>query len=129
MRISDGSTDVCSSDLLDAVPALDVRVDFGFESAERALGQLLARGRRPDAIFASSDLIAPGAIRALRQANLSVPRDVSVVGYDDMLLARLSTPALTTIQQDTLEAGPRLRSEEHPSELTSLIRTPFRVFC
>ena len=111
MQRRQGYLEALEANGLDADPALDVRVDFGFESAERALGQLLARGRRPDAIFASSDLIALGAIRALRKANLSVPRDVSVVGYDDMLLARLSTPALTTIQQDTLEAGRRLVSQ------------------
>ena len=111
MQRRQGYLEALEANGLDADPALDVRVDFGFESAERALGQLLARGRRPDAIFASSDLIALGAIRALRKANLSVPKDVSVVGYDDMLLARLSTPALTTIQQDTLEAGRRLVSQ------------------
>ncbi|WP_167922159.1 LacI family DNA-binding transcriptional regulator [Sphingopyxis italica] len=111
MQRRQGYVEALEANGLDADPALDVRVDFGFESAERALGQLLARGRCPDAIFASSDLIALGAIRALRKANLSVPRDVSVVGYDDMLLARLSTPALTTIQQDTLEAGRRLVSQ------------------
>lgn len=111
MQRRQGYIEALEANGLDADPALDVRVDFGFESAERALGQLLARGRCPDAIFASSDLIALGAIRALRKANLSVPKDVSVVGYDDMLLARLSTPALTTIQQDTLEAGRRLVSQ------------------
>jgi DNA-binding LacI/PurR family transcriptional regulator len=58
-----------------------------------------------DAIFASSDLIALGAIRALRRAGMRVPEDVSVVGYDDMLLSRLSTPALSTIKQDTYKAG------------------------
>ena len=111
MQRRQGYLEALEANGLNADPALDVRVDFGFESAERALGQLLARGRCPDAIFASSDLIALGAIRALRKANLSVPKDVSVVGYDDMLLARLSTPALTTIQQDTLEAGRRLVSQ------------------
>src|SRR3546814_13512304 len=80
-----GYVEAVEANGLEAYPALDGSVEFGFESGERALGQLLARGRRPDAIFASSDLIALGAIRALRKANLSVPRDVSVVGYDDML--------------------------------------------
>lgn len=111
MQRRQGYVEALEANGLAADPALDVRVDFGFESAERALGQLLARGRKLDGIFASSDLIALGAIRALRKANLSVPKDVSVVGYDDMLLARLSTPALTTIQQDTLEAGRRLVSQ------------------
>lgn len=111
MQRRQGYIEALQASGLEADPALDIRVDFGFESAERALGQLLSRGRKFDGIFASSDLIALGAIRALRKANLQVPKDVSVVGYDDMLLARLSTPALTTIQQDTLEAGRRLVSQ------------------
>src|SRR3546814_14599028 len=73
--------------------ALDIRVDFGFESAESATAKLLARGQDIDGIVATSDLIALGAIRALRKGGRMVPKDVSVVGYDDMLLARLSTPA------------------------------------
>lgn len=86
-------------------PELVVEVDFEMEPAENAIARLLRRNFDFDAIFASSDLIALGAIRALRQAGKKVPEDVSVVGYDDMLLARLSTPTLTTIRQDTSEAG------------------------
>ncbi len=108
MQRRQGYLEALEANGLEPDPSLDIRVDFGFESAERALNQLLSRRRKLDGIVASSDLIALGAIRALRKANLSVPKDVSVTGYDDMLLARLSTPALTTIQQDTLEAGRRL---------------------
>ena len=75
------------------------------ESAEAAVSRLLRRGATFDAIFASSDLIALGAIRALQRAGMRAPEDVSVVGYDDMLLSRLSTPALSTIKQDTSKAG------------------------
>lgn len=95
---------------LAANPDLMVPVDFQLESAEAAVGRLLRRKVHFDGIVASSDLIALGAIRALRRADLSVPNDVSVVGYDDMLLARLSTPTLSTIRQDTLEAGRQLVS-------------------
>lgn len=95
---------------LEADPRLIVPVDFELESAEAAVGRLLRRRVHFDGIVASSDLIALGAINALRRAGLSVPRDVSVVGYDDMLLSRLSTPALTTIRQDTAGAGRMLVS-------------------
>ena len=90
---------------LEADPKLIIPVEFELESAEEAVTRLLRRGVRFDGIFASSDLIALGAIRALRRAGVSVPGDVSVVGYDDMLLSRLSTPALSTIRQDTARAG------------------------
>ena len=86
-------------------PRLVAQVEFELESAEAAITRLLRRGIAFDGIVAASDLIALGAIRALRRAGLSVPADVSVVGYDDMLLSRLSTPALTTIRQDTFHAG------------------------
>jgi DNA-binding LacI/PurR family transcriptional regulator len=85
--------------------ALIIPVDFELESAEAAVGALVRRRVSFDGVVASSDLIALGAIRALRRAGLSVPEDVSVVGYDDMLLSRLSTPALSTIKQDTYKAG------------------------
>ena len=90
---------------LEIDPALICPVDFELESAEAAVNSLVRRKVAFDAIFASSDLIALGAIRALRRTGVRVPEDVSVVGYDDMLLSRLSTPALSTIKQDTQKAG------------------------
>jgi DNA-binding LacI/PurR family transcriptional regulator len=90
---------------LEVDPTLICPVDFELESAEAAVNTLVRRKVAFDAIFASSDLIALGAIRALRRAGVRVPEDVSVVGYDDMLLSRLSTPALSTIKQDTQKAG------------------------
>jgi DNA-binding LacI/PurR family transcriptional regulator len=58
-----------------------------------------------DGVVAASDLIALGAMRALARGGRVVPRDVSVVGYDNMLLSRLSTPTLSTVQQDIPKAG------------------------
>jgi DNA-binding LacI/PurR family transcriptional regulator len=81
------------------------RVEFEAESAEAAIDGLLRRKAPFDGIVAASDLIALGAIRALHRAALDVPRDVSVVGYDNNLLSRLSTPTLSTVQQDIAKAG------------------------
>jgi len=91
--------------------ALIGRVEFESESAEAAVDTLLRRKVPFDGIVAASDLIALGAIRALSRAGRSVPRDVSVVGYDNMLLSRLSTPTLSTVQQDIPKAGRLLVSK------------------
>jgi DNA-binding LacI/PurR family transcriptional regulator len=85
--------------------ALIGRVEFESESAEAAIDALLRRQVPFDGIVAASDLIALGAIRALSRAGRSVPGDVAVVGYDNMLLSRLSTPTLSTVQQDIPKAG------------------------
>ncbi|MBC8026198.1 MAG: LacI family DNA-binding transcriptional regulator [Steroidobacteraceae bacterium] len=85
--------------------ALIGRVEFEAESAESAVDTLLVRRIPFDGIVAASDLIALGSIRALHRAGLVVPRDVSVVGYDNNLLSRLSTPTLSTVQQDIPKAG------------------------
>ncbi len=78
---------------------------FDIESASAAINGLLARGIEFDGVFAVSDLIAMGAIRALNKAGLTVPEAVSVVGYDDIQLARYIRPALTTISQNISTAG------------------------
>jgi DNA-binding LacI/PurR family transcriptional regulator len=73
-----------------------------------AMRSLLARGVAFDAVFAASDLMAIGAMRALAEAGRSVPGDVSVVGFDDIPMASFANPALTTVMQDTRLAGERL---------------------
>jgi DNA-binding LacI/PurR family transcriptional regulator len=90
---------------------LSARVEFEAESAEAAVDRLLLRKIPFDGIVAASDLIALGAIRALSRKKISVPGDVSVVGYDNMLLSRLSTPTLSTVQQDIPKAGRMLVSK------------------
>jgi len=87
------------------------RVEFESESAETAVEGLLRRKVPFDGIVAASDLIALGGIRALSRAGRSVPNDISVVGYDNMLLSRLSTPTLSTVQQDIPKAGRMLVSK------------------
>lgn len=69
--------------------------------------ELLKLPDRPTAVFASGDMLALGAIMAAKDSGLSVPRDISVVGYDDIDLAEYVTPALTTIRQDTALLGSR----------------------
>ena len=80
-------------------------------SAESAVDGLMMRKIPFDGIVAASDLIALGGFRALHRAGVDVPRDISVVGYDNNLLSRLSTPTLSTVQQDIAKAGRMLVSK------------------
>lgn len=73
----------------------------GYDAAQ----QLIASGVKFDAIFAASDLIAIGAIRAVEEAGFSIPSDVAVIGFDDIPAASLAHPPLTTVQQDYRLAG------------------------
>jgi len=75
------------------------------ESAMESVDVLLEQGVDFDGLFAASDMIAIGAMRALANAGKQVPEDVSVIGYDDVLVAGYSSPALTTIRQDVVKAG------------------------
>jgi LacI family transcriptional regulator len=66
---------------------------------------LLGRKSQFSAIFSFNDISAIGAITALREAGLQVPRDVSIVGFDDVLFAATSHPPLTTVRQPLREMG------------------------
>jgi LacI family transcriptional regulator len=79
--------------------------DFYAESGRRAMADLLALDEPPTAVFAASDMMALGAIRAAGDAGLGVPVDVSVIGFDDMQLAGHMNPPLTTIRQDKAGLG------------------------
>lgn len=74
--------------------------DFHPSSGYLATGELLRQQPRPTAIFICNDMMAIGALRALSEAGLHVPRDCSLVGFDDIELASYITPPLTTIRQD-----------------------------
>lgn len=76
---------------------------FSMEGAYRSALELIGRRQDFSAIFAMSDLMAIGAMRALRESGLSVPEDVSVVGFDGIELARFIQPPLTTIEQPATE--------------------------
>jgi DNA-binding LacI/PurR family transcriptional regulator len=73
--------------------------DFFEESGHREMTRLLSRRPDIDAVFAASDLMAVGALRALRDSGRRVPDDVAVVGFDDAPIASLTLPTLTTIHQ------------------------------
>ena len=78
--------------------------DFTHDAGDKATTDLLA-GYRPDALICANDLLAIGALRALRAAGLRVPDDVAVVGIDNTELAELATPALTSVSLGSEERG------------------------
>jgi LacI family transcriptional regulator len=86
-------------------PALEVEADFEIGGGEAAAGHLLGLSDPPTAIFAFNDNLAIGAIQAARKSGLHVPADLSVVGFDDVELATVVTPRLTTIRQPLAEMG------------------------
>ncbi|MCA0209864.1 MAG: LacI family DNA-binding transcriptional regulator [Proteobacteria bacterium] len=86
-------------------PALQRDAVSSEESGHAAARALLASGRPFDAIFAASDLIAIGAMRALTEAGLRLPHDVAIIGFDDIPAANLTSPTLTTVMQDMKSAG------------------------
>ena len=83
---------------INADPELEVIGDFHPGSGYSGTRQLLQKAH-PTAIFACNDLMAIGALRAIREAGLSVPEDISLIGHDDIEIASYIQPALTTIAQ------------------------------
>jgi DNA-binding LacI/PurR family transcriptional regulator len=79
--------------------------DFTRESGAVAMRQLLADDPHLDAVFVASDLMAFGALTALREAGRRVPDDVAVVGFDDVEQARYVEPPLTTVRQPIIGQG------------------------
>ena len=79
--------------------------DFSIESGARAAHAWLELDRRPSALFCQSDQMAFGFISGLAQRGISVPNDVSVVGFDDIDIARRFIPALTTVRQPRSKLG------------------------
>jgi LacI family transcriptional regulator len=78
---------------------------LGREEGRRAMGLLLSRSIEIDGVFACDDLRAFGAVDAIRERGLKVPRDISVVGFDDIPEASSFDPPLTTVRHPRFEIG------------------------
>jgi LacI family transcriptional regulator len=79
--------------------------NFEIDGGHEAAAVLLDLPDRPTAIFAANDNLAVGVLQAARERGLEVPRDLSVVGFDDLSQATIATPALTTVRQPLEELG------------------------
>lgn len=72
---------------------------FNCQHGYLAMQRLLAHQRRPTAVFAANDLMAIGAMRAVAEAGLRIPQDISIIGLDDIDVAAYQVPPLTTVRQ------------------------------
>jgi LacI family transcriptional regulator len=87
-------------------PALVVETtDFGGNEGYEAMNKLFQLDEVPTAVFVLCDLVAVGAMHSIKEHNLEVGKDISVIGFDDIELARHVHPALTTIKQDRKRIG------------------------
>ncbi len=79
--------------------------DFTIECGYTGVKKVIDNKINFDSVFCGNDLIAVGVIKALQEENIKIPEDISVVGFDDVFLASLITPPLTTIQQPMYKIG------------------------
>ncbi len=120
----DGVRDALAEAGLALAPDNILEGDYEMQSGFDAMQRLIARTQRPTAVFAFDDPMAIGAICAATQAGLRVPEDISMVGYDDVEMARFSSPPLTTIRHPKAELGAhavellvsRIRNKEQSAE-------------
>jgi LacI family transcriptional regulator len=84
-------------------PDMQVEGDFTEPSGYYAMQRLLIQ--QPDAVFAANDLMAFGAMRAIREQGLRIPEDIAVVGFDDVPAAASTDPPLTTVRQPSRQMG------------------------
>lgn len=90
---------------LEADQNLIVEGDHTIEGGMRCMGELLKRSRRPTAVLCSNDMTALGVMHKCYEAGIVIPKSLSVVGYDDIRLARFVLPPLTTVQMSQSELG------------------------
>src|SRR3546814_2990357 len=92
--------------------------DFSYASGEEAARTLLDSPDPPTAIIVSNDQMALATLEVARSRGLEIPRDLSLISFDNTPIVRFTQPPLTAVDQP-------IRSEEHTSELQSLMRTSY----
>lgn len=100
-----------------------LQFDTDWQSLRKSL---ITMNKLPTAFFADNDILALNAVRALRSLGVRVPKDVSVVGFDDIFLSELFTPSLTTINVNTQELA-RLAVQSLLDQAQSGIHTPTKM--
>ncbi len=90
-----------------------IRVSFRETSGAEVVSQVLAGASRPDALVCANDELALSTMKALQHAGVSVPDDIAIVGWDDVMTARYVTPGLTTVRQPLYQLGRVAASRLH----------------
>lgn len=106
--------------------------EYTFAGGLQGMERLLAAASRPTAVICGNDLMAAGAAAASHTAGVRVPDDLSLVGFDDILMGGLLSPPLTTVAYPIVEAGRKaaellLRRLEGETETVDLVRLPHRL--
>jgi DNA-binding LacI/PurR family transcriptional regulator len=107
-------------------PSLVLEGEYNLASGKARARQMLTDGAinpLPTAIFCASDDIAAGCLEVLLSHGLRVPEDISLVGYDDVLTARMTTPPLTTVKQPFRRLGNRAVEMLMPQILNGIVPT------
>ncbi|WPC76892.1 substrate-binding domain-containing protein [Vibrio porteresiae] len=104
-----------------------VESNFECEGGFAAMNQLMAGDSLPSALFVSNDMMAMGAINAAAEQQISVPEQISIIGYDDIRIAQFMTPSLTTIHQPKYRLGKAavealLAKLQHPESAPQIIQ-------
>ena len=100
--------------------------DFNKETAFENSKKLLELQDRPTAVFCSDDYMALGVIEQIKKYNLSVPKDIAVVGFDNIEIGGFSKPALTTVKQPMYEIG-KTSSEALLALIKKTRKSPIRI--
>lgn len=90
---------------LECAPHLNVNGRFTIDGGYMATKLLIAQRNLPDGIFYANDEMAVGGMKAFKEAGIQIPEDISIIGFDDIILAEYMSPPLTTIRQPKYEAG------------------------
>jgi len=81
--------------------------DFRYDGGETTMEKLLSLSAPPTAVFVCNDIMAIGALRAIKRAQMQVPADLSIIGFDNIPITSATSPALTTVAQPITELGVR----------------------
>ena len=99
----------------DSIPI--IQTPYSIENGTRAMRELMARDDRPTVVFCGNDVLAVGALQAARAMGLRVPEDVSITGFDDIELAAIVQPPLTTVH-----VPHRMMGREAARKIIALLR-------